>query len=313
MSQEPTARWWGRFAQRVERASRSFAQGLEDLALGPVTLSPEFYQHLEELLVSADLGPSLTERVLAELEAEVAREHVRTRADAIALLERQLLASMQTRARDLRLDGAPTVMLLLGVNGSGKTTTVGKLAYRLKQDGHRPLCAAADTFRAAAIEQLEIWARRAGCPVVAHQAGSDPGAVTFDAVEAARARGCDVVLVDTAGRLHTSANLLEELRKVHRVAARAAPGAPQETLLVLDANFGQNALHQAQLFNQAVRLSGLVMAKMDGTARGGTLLAIEEALQVPVKVAGIGEDLEDLNYFDPARYLETLFARVRPA
>ncbi len=302
--------WWARFAGRVERATRAFSEGLEDLALGPPSLGADFYDRLEELLLAADLGADTTERILQNLESEVAIERVRTPAGAIELLQRQLLAILQQRDRSLNLRGSPSVFLVLGVNGSGKTTTIGKLAYRLRQEGHRPLLAAADTYRAAAIEQLQIWGTRAEAPVVAHQAGSDPGAVAFDAVAAARARGNDVVIVDTAGRLHTSRNLMEELRKVHRVAGRAAEGAPQETLLVLDANFGQNALQQARLFHAAVPLTGLVMAKMDGTARAGTLIAIEEALQVPVKLAGIGEDIADLNYFDPAQYLHALFRGV---
>jgi len=306
-SREGATGWWARFASRVDRATRAFSEGLEDLALGPPSLDADFYQRLEELLVAADLGVETTRRILQGLESEVAVQRVRTPAGAIELLQRQLLAILQPRNRRLNLGGSPSVILVLGVNGSGKTTTIGKLAYRLRQEGRRPLLAAADTYRAAAIEQLQIWGTRAETPVLAHQAGSDPGAVTFDAIAAARARGHDIVIVDTAGRLHTSRNLMEELRKVQRVAGRAADGAPQETLLVLDANFGQNALQQARLFHAAVPLSGLVMAKMDGTARAGTLIAIEEALQVSVKLAGIGEGVADLNYFDPAQYLQALF------
>jgi fused signal recognition particle receptor len=307
MAQTDRSGWWQRFSQRVEKGTRVFSEGLDDLLLGAPTLTPEFYQRLEELLLGADLGAATTRRVLQELEAGLAPARVRNRADAVALLQRQLLQAMEARPRALRLDAKPSVILVLGVNGSGKTTTIGKLAHRLSQDGHRPLLGAADTYRAAAIEQLQIWGDRANAPVIAHKPGSDPGAVAYDAVEAARARGCDVVLIDTAGRLHTNANLLEELRKVARVVGRAAPGAPQETLLVLDANFGQNALTQAQRFHEAVRLTGLVVAKMDGTARGATLIAIEEALKVPVKLVGIGEDLGDLNYFEPKEYLRALF------
>lgn len=308
-SAEP-AGWWSRFAERLERATRAFSDGLQDLALGPALLDAEFYQRLDDLLIAADVGVQTTQRLLQELEADVGRERVRTRPEALGLLQRRLLVTLQARARALRLDGEPSVILVLGVNGTGKTTTIGKLGHRLKQAGHRPLFAAADTYRAAAIDQLQVWASRASCPIVAAAPGADPGAVAYDSVEAARARGCNVVIVDTAGRLHTSANLLEELRKVHRVLARATRGAPQETLLVLDANFGQNALQQARLFHQAVALTGLVIAKMDGTARGGTLIAIEEALHVPVKLVGIGEQLGDLNYFDPAAYLATLFRDV---
>ena len=197
-------------------------------------------------------------------------------------------------------------MLVVGVNGSGKTTTVGKLASVLQGQGHRPLLAAADTYRAAAVEQLRSWGARTGSDVIAHRPGADPGAVTFDAVEAARARGKDVVLVDTAGRLHTRQDLLEELRKLRRVLQRLDSASPSEVLAVVDAHVGQNSANQVKVFSEAVNLTGLALAKMDGSARAGVLLAIEQELAVPVKLVGIGEDVDDLDFFDPEQYVAAL-------
>jgi fused signal recognition particle receptor len=196
---------------------------------------------------------------------------------------------------------------MVGVNGSGKPTTTGKLAYRLREEGRVPLVAAADTYRAAAIDQMRIWANRAGVDVVAHQPGGDPGAVVYDAIQAARARRVDVVLVDTAGRLHTKTNLMAELQKVRRVAERLLPEAPQETLLVLDATTGMNALSQGRAFHDTVSLTGLVLTKLDGSARGGTVIALEKELGVPVKLVGIGEGIDDLNVFDAEAYVDALF------
>jgi len=203
----------------------------------------------------------------------------------------------------------PTVILVLGVNGVGKTTTIGKLGARYGQQGKKVLFAAGDTFRAAAIEQLEIWAGRAGADIIKHQQGADPAAVLFDGVSAAKSRGADVVLCDTAGRLHNKANLMEELKKVHRVVQKALPGAPHEVLLVLDATTGQNALVQAKIFHEAVPLTGVVLTKLDGTAKGGIVIAVTRELKVPVKFIGVGEGVDDLQPFDPAEYADGLFTR----
>ena len=210
----------------------------------------------------------------------------------------------------LRLDARPSVVLVVGVNGNGKTTTIGKLAHRLRTEGGSVLVAAADTYRAAAIEQLRVWAERAKAPVVAHQHGADPGAVVYDAIQAGVARGIEVILVDTAGRLHTKAPLMEELKKIQRVVQRLVPDGPHETLLVLEAPTGMNALTQARAFHDALGVTGLVLTKLDGTARGGTLLAIEAELGIPVKLVGMGEGIDDLNVFDPRAYLDALFAGV---
>jgi fused signal recognition particle receptor len=233
-------------------------------------------------------------------------EGIRDGGHAIAALKR-VLAGIMAKDRVLHIDHRPSVIALVGVNGSGKTTTAGKLAHRLRSEGRTVIVAAADTYRAAAIDQMRVWADRAGATVVAHQPGGDPGAVVFDAVQAALARSIDTVLVDTAGRLHTKANLMAELAKVRRVVQRLLPEGPQETLLVLDASTGMNAMQQARAFHDAMQLTGLVVTKLDGTSRGGTVLAVEEALGVPVKLVGLGEGIDDLNVFEPLPYLDALF------
>jgi fused signal recognition particle receptor len=247
-----------------------------------------------------------TERVVGDLRRQAAGAHLRTPADALRFLKADLAAQMGARLRDLNLDGAPAVVLVVGVNGSGKTTTIGKLAHLLRREGRRPLLAAADTYRAAAIEQLRLWGQRAQVDVIAHQSGSDPGAVAFDAVQAARARGMGPVIIDTAGRLHTRTDLMEELRKVRRVLQRLDPQSPQEVLAVLDAHVGQNSAQQVKVFQEAIGLTGLAVTKMDGSARAGVVLSIEAELSVPVKLVGIGEGLDDLNRFDPEKYLDAL-------
>ncbi len=297
--------FWNRFSKSLEAGRRAYVADLKEL-FGRPAIDPSFWEDLEATLLGADVGVATTERVLRALQGEVAGAHLRSPADALAYLKGSLLEPMARRPRDLNLRGEPAVVLVVGVNGSGKTTTVGKLAYLLRQRGHRPLIAAADTYRAAAIDQLRLWAERAGVEMVAHQAGSDPGAVAFDAVEAARARRCDVVLADTAGRLHTRSDLMEELRKVRRVLQRRDPAAPQEVLAVLDAHVGQNSAQQASVFRDAIGLTGLVVTKMDGSARAGVVLRIEEELGVPTKLVGIGENLDDLEFFDPSRYLDAL-------
>lgn len=299
--------WWRRFTDRLEAGRREYVADLNEL-FGRPALEEGFWDDLEALLLAADVGVATTERTVERLRSEAAAAHLRTPGDALQYLKQLLLVQMDARDRALHLDGQPAVVLVVGVNGSGKTTTVGKLAHRLKQTGRRPLIAAADTYRAAAIDQLKLWAARAGTEVIAHQPGSDPGAVAYDAFQAARARGLDTVLVDTAGRLHTRQDLMEELRKIQRVIQRLDPAAPQEVLAVLDAHVGQNSAQQVKRFGEAVRLTGLAVAKMDGSARAGVVLSIEEDLQVPTKLLGIGEGLEDLNFFEPARYLDALLS-----
>jgi fused signal recognition particle receptor len=271
-------------------------------ALSP-PLEPSYYDELEELLVSADLGPAMA----ARLAAGVRKRAPRTRAEAIAALVATAIPMMSSRPRELNLTSRPACMLLYGVNGAGKTTTIGKLAHHLKLQGYRPLVVAADTYRAAAIEQMLAWAERAGVESFAGKSGADPASVVFDGLQAARGRGSDVVLVDTAGRMQTQRNLVEELAKVGRVAAKALGDQPFESLLVLDANAGLTSLVQARAFNKAIPMTGLVVSKLDSSAKGGAVIAIESELDVPVKLVGVGEGIDDIAQFDPEAFLRALF------
>jgi fused signal recognition particle receptor len=272
-------------------------------------LDEHTWERLEEALIMADVGASTTAAVVGTLEAEADAGDLE---GGEALSERLIeLLAQTTRVGDARIDlrSRPTVIMAVGVNGTGKTTTIGKLAWHLHRElGRSVLLAGADTFRAAAGEQLEGWAERAGCEIVTGAPGSDPGAVAFEAVAKARAEGSDVVIVDTAGRLHTQDDLMGELSKVRRVIARQLDGAPHETLLTLDATTGQNGLRQAKLFAQAADVSGVVLTKLDGTARGGIALAIARELQLPVKLIGVGESVEDLRPFDPEEFARALIA-----
>jgi fused signal recognition particle receptor len=263
-------------------------------------------EELEEALISADLGTAAAAAFVERLRDEAKRGRAVTGQDVKALLRRFLEDALAGAAAPLDLEGHPTVILMLGVNGSGKTTSTGKLAAALRSSGRSVLLAAADTFRAAAIEQLEEWGRRAQVDVIRQVAGADPAAVVFDAVKAAASRGIDVLLVDTAGRLHTKSNLMEELAKLKRVVGRQLPGAPQECLMVLEAPTGQNGLQQARTFHDAIGLTGLVLTKLDGTAKGGIVVPIWEALRVPIKLIGVGERIEDLQPFDPKAFVSAI-------
>jgi fused signal recognition particle receptor len=302
--------WWRRMSRRMDKASLSFSEQVRDVVLLRRDLDDSFYDDLLEILIGADAGMGVAEKLVDRLRERVRDERIADAEQALAALKQEMLDLLLQRDRRLNLDAVPSVVLVVGVNGSGKTTTLGKFAHRLREDGKVPLLAAADTYRAAAIDQLRLWANRAQTDVVAHQPGSDPGAVVYDTVQAALARRVDVVLVDTAGRLHTKSPLMEELKKVRRVVQRLIPEGPHETLLVLEAPTGMNAIAQARAFNEAVGLTGLVLTKLDGTSRGGTLLAIEAELGVPVKLVGMGEGIDDLNVFDPRAYLDALFAGV---
>ncbi len=297
-------------SRRMDRASLAFSEQVRDAVLLRRDLDDEFYDDLLEILVGADAGMGVAVRLVDSLRERVRLERLGTAEEALNALKEEMLALLETRDRTLQLDARPSVIVAVGVNGSGKTTTLGKLAHRLRGEGKTSLVAAADTFRAAAIEQMRLWADRSGTEVVAHQPGADPGAVVYDAIQAALARRVDVVLVDTAGRLHSKSNLMAELEKMRRVITRSIPEAPHETLLVIEAPTGMNAIAQARAFHDAMQLTGIVLTKLDGTSRGGTLLAIEAELDVPVKLVGMGEGIDDLNVFDPVAYLDALFAGV---
>lgn len=293
---EPRTGFWDRVATRTRDL---LAEGLRGAG---TPLEAGYFEELEELLVGADFGP----QVAAEVAERLRSLRPSTTAIARHLLESELTALFSDQPRWLNVGSRPSCVLLYGVNGTGKTTTAGKLAHGLQRDGRRVLLVAADTYRAAGIEQAQVWAERAGVECFAGRPGGDPAAVVFDALKAAQGRGFDVAVVDTAGRLQTQQNLLQELGKVARVAGRALEGAPHESLLVLDGVLGQSSLGQARGFHEAVPISGLVLAKMDGTARGGAVVAIERDLRVPAKMIGVGEAIDDLYAFDPARYVSAL-------
>ncbi len=296
---EPERR--GFFRRLRENMSKTRqALGAELQATVFQSLDDEAFERLEEALIYADVGAPTTAAIVERLEREVGEGTLADGEDLTRRLRELLADTARVEGDTIPLTEHPTVILVVGVNGSGKTTTIGKIAWHLQQElGRSVLLAAGDTFRAAAAEQLTLWAERAGCEIVRGEAGSDPAAVAFDAIEAAKARGNDVVVVDTAGRLHTQQHLMDELRKVRKVIDRQAPGAPHETLLTIDATTGQNGLRQALLFREAVDVTGIALTKLDGTAKGGIALAIAEELGVPVKLIGIGEALEDLRPFDP--------------
>ncbi|MGQ9493503.1 MAG: signal recognition particle-docking protein FtsY [Anaerolineae bacterium] len=272
-------------------------------------ITEETWEELEALLIAADVGVATTMELVDALRERVAREHIYRADEAQALLKQQMISLLQANAHYyLEGGGRPlSIVLVIGVNGSGKTTSIAKLARYHQLRGDKVLLAAGDTFRAAAIDQLAVWAKRLGVELVAHQPGSDPGAVLYDAIYAAQARGANVLIADTAGRLHTKHNLMQELKKIHHVAARQLPGAPHETVLVLDATTGQNGLAQARTFSEAVRVTGLFLAKLDGTAKGGIVFAVARELGIPILFVGTGEQAEDIAEFDAIQFVDGLF------
>jgi len=301
--------------QALERTRRSWFGRVTRLFDQP-SFDEELWLELEELLIGADTGVATTQKVLDHLRERVASERLREPAAVRAALEQELVAILRAsepRGCVWRNGGTeppprPAIILVVGVNGSGKTTTIAKLAHAYRVDGGRVVVAAADTFRAAAIDQMRLWGERVGAEVVAHRMGADPGAVVFDALSAAQSRGADAVIIDTAGRLHTKTNLMEELRKIRRVIQRHDPTGPHEVLLVLDATTGQNALIQAQAFSEAVEVTGICLTKLDGTSKGGIVFAVCDQLGLPVLFVGTGEQPEDLSPFSPEDFVEALFA-----
>ncbi len=287
-----------RFRQGLERSRQAMSQGLDGLLALGRQVDESMLDELEELLLAADLGAETSQEFVSRVRAEAKRTGSLSAADLRILLRQFLEETLARAAAPLELEARPSVVLMLGVNGSGKTTSTGKLAAALRQSGKGVLLAAADTFRAAAVEQLEEWGRRSGTEVIRQGTGADPAAVVFDAVKAAMARHIDVLLVDTAGRLHTKSNLMDELAKLKRVISRQLPGAPHESLMVIEAPTGQNGLQQARLFHDAIGLTGLVLTKLDGTAKGGIVVRIWKELGVPIKLIGVGESIEDLQPFD---------------
>jgi fused signal recognition particle receptor len=296
-----------RMRAKLNRGNSWLTYDLANLLPGG-RIDEDVLDELETRLIAADVGIDTTERILGGLRKRVQRKELADLAALLGALRAAMLEVLSPVAQPLVVDRSkkPYVVLVVGVNGSGKTTTIGKLAHRFGREGRKVVLAAGDTFRAAAIEQLQVWGERNGVPVIAQAAGADPAAVTFDAMQSAQARGADVLIADTAGRLHTQANLMEELKKVRRVIGRLDPSAPHEVLLVLDAGQGQNALAQAQQFHQAVGVTGLVMTKLDGTAKGGIVLAIADALKLPIRYIGIGETAADFDVFDAGEFVDAV-------
>ena len=289
------------------KKTRDSMMGKVDALLNSFTkIDEDFFDELEESLIMADVGAVTSARICENLRKKVKEEGLSDPAAVKGALK-EIIAQMLEGDEALNLSTKPSIILVIGVNGVGKTTTIGKLAHNLHEDGKKVLLAAADTFRAAAIDQLQIWADRAGVDLVKHGEGSDPAAVVFDAINAGKARGCDVVICDTAGRLHNKKNLMDELSKIARVIDREAPGSAKEVLLVLDATTGQNALNQAKLFQEAAGLTGIILTKLDGTARGGVVIGIKEELNIPIKYIGVGEQIDDLRPFDSKEFVEALF------
>ena len=289
------------------KKTRDSMMGKVDALLNSFTkIDEDFFDELEENLIMADVGAVTSARICENLRKKVKEEGLSDPAAVKGALK-EIIAQMLAGDEALNLSTKPSIILVIGVNGVGKTTTIGKLAHNLHEDGKKVLLAAADTFRAAAIDQLQIWADRAGVDLVKHGEGSDPAAVVFDAINAGKARGCDVVICDTAGRLHNKKNLMDELSKIARVIDREAPGSAKEVLLVLDATTGQNALNQAKLFQEAAGLTGIILTKLDGTARGGVVIGIKEELNIPIKYIGVGEQIDDLRPFDSKEFVEALF------
>jgi fused signal recognition particle receptor len=308
---EPASEQRGLFSRLRERLSRSRDQlgaGLSGLFLGRKRIDEGLLEELETLLLTADLGVEATGRIIGDLTQRVKRQSLSDPQALLAALKddlRQILVAVQAPVRE-PAPGRPQVILMVGVNGAGKTTTIGKLAKRLQDEGNSVMLAAGDTFRAAAVEQLQIWGERNRVPVIAQQQGADSASVVFDALQAASARGADVLIADTAGRLHTKSNLMEELAKIARVLRKLDPEAPHEVMLVVDATTGQNALTQAVQFHQAVGLTGIALTKLDGTAKGGIVFAIAERLKLPIRFIGVGEGIEDLRPFDPDEFLDAI-------
>jgi fused signal recognition particle receptor len=287
----------------------TLAGGIENIVLGEARVGPEFMQELEEVLVTADVGVETTQYILNELKKDVEDDRIRNQDGVKEALKQVLVRILEEHQGEDRKFVEPThVVLVIGVNGSGKTTTIGKLTQKWTADGKKVLLGAGDTFRAAAVEQMLVWAERVGVPCIHQKTGADPSGVSYEAVQAAVTRKMDVAIIDTAGRLQTNTNLMEELKKVKRVIGKVLPDAPHETLLVLDATIGQNSVSQAKLFHEAMDIDGLVMTKLDGTGKGGVLFNITRELKLPVRYIGIGEKAEDLQEFDPKSFVDALFA-----
>ena len=302
--------FFDRLKKSLTKTRENFTHNIERLIIGYADIDDELIDDLEETLLMADVGVKTTETLIAAVRKGIKQKEIRTPEDLIPFLEKEIVSILEAGENTFQMaENGPTVLLVVGTNGVGKTTTIGKLSAYYRRQGKSVLLAAADTFRAAAIDQLEIWGKRADAQVIKHGEGSDPAAVVFDAMQAAKARNIDIVIVDTAGRLQTKSNLMQELEKIYRVIGREIPGAPHETLLVLDAGTGQNAISQAELFTQAAPVTGVVLTKLDGTAKGGVTIGIKSQLSIPIKWIGVGEGIDDLRPFRAEDFVSALFVK----
>lgn len=300
---------FSKIKEGLKKTRNAVAGQIDSMLKSFTKIDDELFEELEELLVMGDVGVHTAEKICDELKSRVKKEGIKDPDEINRLLE-ETVSEMLRGGEELDISTTPSIILVIGVNGVGKTTTIGKLANSLSKQGKKVVLAAADTFRAAAIEQLDIWAKRSGCEIVKQNEGSDPAAVIYDAISAAKARNADVIICDTAGRLHNKKHLMDELAKINRVIDRELPDAAKEKLLVLDATTGQNAVNQAEQFRQATGITGIVLTKLDGTAKGGVVLAIKDGLGIPVKYIGVGEQIDDLQPFNSEDFAKALFAKT---
>lgn len=301
---------FNKFKEGLAKTRSSFSEKVEDLIFRHKKIDEDFYEELEEILIGADVGVNTVLDLMEELRSEVKAKRIENAVDLKPILTEKITELLRDDDNSQLLnmqENGLTVILFVGVNGVGKTTTIGKLAHKLKSEGKSVILAAGDTFRAGAIEQLEVWGNRVGVDVIKHQAGADPAAVIYDAIQSAKSKKADVLICDTAGRLHNKVNLMQELNKIFRVIEREVPNAPHEVLLALDATTGQNALQQAKLFKETAGVTGIVLTKLDGTAKGGIVIAIRHELQLPVKFVGLGEKMDDLQPFDEEQFVNAIF------
>ena len=300
--------FFSRLVEGLTKTRNAVVSGIENVFLGYEVIDEDFYEELEETLIMGDIGIRASTDIIEELRKRVKEEHLNLPAQCREVLIDTIKRKMDLGENAYEFENRKSVVFVIGVNGVGKTTSVGKLASQLKNEGKKVLVVAADTFRAAAIEQLEEWTKRAGVDIIAQNEGSDPGAVVFDACKAAKARNTDVMIVDTAGRLHNKKNLMEELKKINKIIEREYPDAYRETLVVLDGTTGQNALEQARVFNEAANITGIILTKLDGSAKGGIAVAIQAELSIPVKYIGVGEKIDDLQKFNSKEFVDALFS-----
>ncbi|PRR80277.1 Signal recognition particle receptor FtsY [Clostridium liquoris] len=299
--------FFDKLKQGLTKTKGNFTDKISEMLNLYVNIDDDLYEELEEILITSDIGVETSLEIIEKLKEKIKEKKVKDAAQVKPCLKEVLIDMLGTEKGSIAPEKTPEIILVVGVNGVGKTTSIGKISAKLKKDGYKVLMAAADTFRAAAIDQLEVWSERANVDLIKHQEGSDPAAVVFDAIQAAKARGTDVLICDTAGRLHNKKNLMDELGKINRIIEREYSEATKHTYLVLDATTGQNAVQQAKQFMEVCKVDGIILTKLDGTAKGGIVISIKHGLNIPVKLVGVGEGIDDLQEFDPEEFVEALF------